>query len=150
MAATKLALSTIDLPPYAALGLTQSWEPIGGQGNVRRTINGDLVDLSDPAFYKFHSSVQCKHFQSPSFNDVHVGQLVTVNCVFELSYLIPTPEDEDPVGEGAMYPIVAGSIRDRDGFRFYRPAIPMMVIGFAIDRDEFGAQTGWSLELEEV
>lgn len=147
---TLLELSTIDLPPYSARGLTQTLTPIAAAGVSRRTINGTLVDLSDPAFRKYASTVTCSDFQSPAFDGVRIGQIVTVKCVVELSYKIEDPDEDDPPGTDAARTPVTGSVRDSGGYRFYRPQLSMMVMSFDIDRDEWGAQTGWSITFEEV
>jgi len=38
------------VPPYSARGLTQTLTPIAAAANMRRTINGELLDLSAGQF----------------------------------------------------------------------------------------------------
>lgn len=146
-AVTKLDLSTIDMPPYAALGLTQTITPIQQSGFMRRTVDGDLIDLSDEAFDKYASNVSCNHFQHPSLNGLRRGQTVVVDCIVEFSYV---PEPGDTTGTAATRTIVPGSVRIKDGFLFYRPRLTMKVTNISVNRDEFGAQSQWSLDLEEI
>lgn len=141
MLPTDLALSTIDLPPYAARGATEDITLIEQAGPLRRTINAILVDVSDTAFDKYRINVDCEDMQTPSFDGVRRGQVVIVNCISEFSYKLPG---------SANRPIAPGSYRERDGFAFYKPQLTCMVIDFETSRDEYGAVSGWSLELEEV
>jgi hypothetical protein len=67
---------------------------------------------------------------------------VTVGCISELSYLTAG-------GSPARTP-VTGSSRTEGAYTFYRPSLTMRVVTFSQDTDEYGAETSWSLELEEV
>lgn len=138
---TLLELTGIGVPPYSARGLTQTLEPIAAAGSQRRTVNGTLINLSRPEFRKFKSTISCNDQQAPALDGIWQGQVVTVKCVAELSY---------PTGGSASRPVVSGSSRTENGFVFYRPQLTMQVIGYSTSRDEYGAITNWSLELEEV
>lgn len=151
---TRLVLEGVDLPPYAARGLTQTFQLIDAAFDVQRTINARLVNLSDANFMKLLTTISCEDFQGPAFDPVAPGTLVTVSCAFELSYLTP-PEEQgeppaNPPGTAALHEIVTGSLRTRDGFTFYRPKFDGMVMDFHFDYDEFGAAVRWEMTVEEV
>lgn len=139
---TLLELTGIGIPPYSARGLSQTLEPIEAAGSQRRTVNGLLVDLSRPEFRKFRSTISCADQDPPALNGIWAGTVVTVKCVVELAY--PT------IGGSAARPVVSGSSRTSGSFTFYRPQLTMQVVGFNIEKDEYGAVTSWTLELEEV
>lgn len=138
---TELSLSGNGVPPYSARGLTQTLEPISAASNLRRTINGTLLDVSGSQFQKYHSTISCNDHQTPALDGVWPGVLLTVNCIAELSY---------PVGGTPTRNVVPGSDYTDGDFIFYRPQLSMRVIQHNISRDEYGAITNWSLDLEEA
>jgi hypothetical protein len=110
---------------------------------MRRVINGTMRDNSQPQFRKFKSTIQCNDQEVPSLEGIWPGMQVEVECVAELSFPTDsrTPERTP----------VTGSERVTDyGFTFYRPVLTMMVMSYNTSTDEYGAQVGWQLELEEV
>jgi len=138
---TLLFLAGVGVPPYSARGLTQTLEPIDAAQNIQRSINGEPMDLSSEQFRKYKSTISCSDQQPPAVDGVWPGHYVTVDCVFELCY----PEYGVP-----QRTAVEGSQREESGFIFYRPRLYMIVMGFNATKDEYGATTGWSMELEEV
>ena len=42
------------------------------------------------------------------------------------------------------------SLREENGFVFYRPRLLMSVIDYQVENDEWNASFNWSLDLEEV
>ena len=58
MADTVLDLGGL-LTAYSARTISQSLAPIAASVSLARTINGALVDLSDPAFRKLRSTITC-------------------------------------------------------------------------------------------
>ena len=141
MSDTLLVLSGIGIPTYSARGLTQTLQPIEAAGSQRRTVNGTLVDLSLSQFRKYRSTIRCSDMEAPALDGIWPGHVVTVDCVVELSHPNSAFEDRTPV---------AGSVRIEGSFTFYRPRLVMQVIGHSIEKNEWGAVTGWTLELEEV
>lgn len=139
---TLLVLSGMGVPPYSARGLTQTLEPIDAAADVRRTINGAAVDLSESQFRKYRSTISCTDQQAPALEGIWPGQQLTVDCVFELSY--------ETVTASPSRTEVPGSSYEESGFTFYRPRLTMMVTALSETKDEYGATTAWSLELEEV
>ena len=137
-----LTLSGIGVPPYSARGASQTLEPIQASQQLRRTVNGELIDISRPEFRKYRSRISCADQQPPAVDGVWPGQVVTVGCISELSYLTSG-------GTPSRMP-VTGSSRTEGAYTFYRPSLTMRVFSFSQDTDEYGAETSWSLELEEV
>jgi hypothetical protein len=135
------------MPPYAVRGATQSLEPIEAAQNLRRTVNGGLVDLSASQFKKYRSEISCEDVDSPAFDAVEVGDTLTIDCISELAYKTPTGS---PPSYTASRTAVSGSVRTANGFTFYRPQLTMKVISKSQETDEYGAAVNWSLELEEV
>lgn len=138
---TNLVLLGIGVPPYSARGLSQTLEPIPEAGQVRRTVNGDLVDCSVSQFRKYRSTITCGDQQAPAIDGIWPGVQVTVHCVAELAY---------PVSGAAQRPIVSGSDREETGFICYRPILEMMVTNLSEQRDEYGHITSWQMTLEEI
>lgn len=137
-----LSLSGFGVPPYSARGASQTLEPIGQAQQLRRTVNGSLVDISRSEFQKYRSTIMCSDQQPPAVDGVWPGQIVTVGCLPELCYLTSS-------GAGGRT-AVNGSERVEGDFTFYRPSLSMRVVNFTQDTDEYGAVVSWTLELEEI
>jgi len=149
--------------------IKESLQPID-TGDLRRTVNGVLVSLADPAFKKYKLSVSCDDMLPPAFGSIWRGQQLTVSPVSEIADVVAVGGtsrtlERDPV---------AGSIRcvDIDGGThaftvagrvvtlssaatkptriFYRPTLTMMVSQHSVDHDEAAASVSWSLDLEEI
>lgn len=138
---TLLILTGIGVPLYSARGLTQTLEPIAAAANLRRTVNGDLRDISFEPFRKYHSKISCTDQRAPAIDGIWPGMTVTVHCVQELCY---------PVGGTPGRPMVSGSDRTESGFVFYRPVLEMLVVAMTDQTDEYAADVQWSMDLEEV
>jgi hypothetical protein len=139
---TLLEISGIDLPHYATRGVTQTLEPIDQAKQTKRTVNGVLKDVSAAQFQKYKSSITCTDQQDPGLNGIWPGQIVTVDCIAELSYKTS--------GGSADRAVVGGSSRTDGDWTFYRPQLSMRVTSYSTQTDEYGASVGWQLDLEEV
>ena len=139
---TLLVLSGVGVPSYSARGLTQSLEPIDAAAQLRRSINGALLDLTYAPFRKYKSTISCADLNPPSVDGIWPGHVVEVECVAELSY----PESGGMPARTA----VSGSERTQNGYVFYRPILDMMVVGFSAETDEYGAIVSWQMQLEEI
>lgn len=139
---TRLELSGIGVPPYATRGATQSLTPIQQATSMLRTVNGDLDDLGLPQFHKFTSVISCNDQLAPACDGVWPGREITVNCVQELCY--------KTAGGSPSRPVVPGSSRVEGDFTYYCPQLVMRVQSFNLSTDEWGAQVGWNMTLEEV
>jgi hypothetical protein len=136
---TVLTLTGIGVPPYSARGLTQTLEPIEQAASLQRTINGVLHDLSLSAFRKYKSTITGSDQRPPACDGVWPGKLVEVDCIAELAYSEGGTPERDAVGGSSV----------EDGFVYYRPHLTMMVTGFQLSKDEWGAIIGWTMDLEE-
>ena len=139
---TELVISGIDIAPYSARGLTQTLEPIRQSQQLRRTVNGVLIDLADPLFKKYRTKISGKDMQPPAFNDRWPGLLVQISCAAELGYLT--------IGGTPGRTVVPGSSRVDGLFTFYRPQLVMRIVSFDMAQAEWNAETAWALEAEEV
>lgn len=141
VALTLLELSGIGVPPYATRGATQSLTPIQQAASMQRTVNGDLDDLGLDQFRKFSSVISCNDQLAPACDGVWPGQEITVNCVQELCYKTS--------GGAPSRTVVSGSSRVEGAFTYYRPQLVMRVMTFSLSTDEWNAQVGWTMTLEE-
>lgn len=135
-----LTLSEFGVPLYASRGLSQSLEIIEAATQLRRSVNGDLMDFGYPQFRKYRSSITCSDMRPPS--NIWPGQLVTVECVARLAY---RTSDGAPVR-----PIVSGSSIVEGETTFYRPVLTMRVVSLSHTAAEWEANVTWTLELEEA
>lgn len=140
---TLLTISGLGGFQYQARGLSQTLSPIGQLKQQLRTINGRLIDVSNPAFRKYASKITCTDVDAPPLDNLWNGMIVTVQCAASLAYQTGNP--------GSPYKtIVAGSEYTNGHFTFYRPEMEMMVMDFHQTFDEWKADNGWELDLEEV
>lgn len=140
-ATTALVISEFGVPLYSARGLSQTLEPIAAAASMRRTVNGELHDLSAPQFRKYQSTISCADQNAPAFDGLYPGQEVVVDCIARLSY---------KAGGSPSRPVVEDSEFSESGFTYYRPRLTMRVVNFSEQEDEYGAQVSWSLQLEEI
>jgi len=145
---TILRLTGADLPPYAARGLKETLSHL--DGDMQRTINGTLVNLTATQMRKYKVSIEGSDQMPPSLENVWPGAVLVVDCISELCQVGDTegslPETDADFGRD----FVPGSVRAEAGFTFYRPRLTCMLISFSVDKDEYAAKVGWQLELEEV
>ena len=141
MADTDLVLTGIGIPDFSARGLVEDLRPTGA-GENRRTVNGQLEDVTDPVFRKFALTVTGSDQEAPAFNAVWKGLQVTVDALTRLAYATSGGSPERTVVPGSS--VVNGA------FTSYRPRLVMRVEDWTLDTDEWGAVIGWSLELEEI
>lgn len=146
----------IGVPPYSARGIDEVFEPIQGAGQMFRDINGTLHNLGATQFRKFQLVVTCTDMDSPPLDGIWPGDVLTIHCQTEMAY----PDDtsispartpvsgSERIGEKAE--IDGGG---PDGFRYYRPALTMMVMSYQIGTaDGWNDSVGvnWQLQLQEV
>lgn len=139
---TLLVISGHGVSPFSARGLSQTLEPIQGAANLRRTINGALVNLSEFQFQKYHSSISCTDQNVPALDGVWPGVQLTIDCVAELSY--------KTAGGSPQRTVVPDSSRTEGAFTIYRPRLVVRVLNYSETQDEYGASVAWSLEVEEI
>lgn len=132
--ATLLGLSKVgggfELPEDAAVGIVMTMEPANGVADIRKDVNGNLVNLKDglTEFRKYKFSLSCEFMDSPGFADdstasepLWPGDKVTLMCIPHLG-----AAEQQTFTAMVMQP------------------------GWQVTRDEWGAATSWSLEVEQV
>lgn len=140
---TLLTISGLGGFQYQARGLSQTLVPIPQLKQQLRTINGNLRDVSNPAFRKYASKITCTDVDAPPLDNLWPGMTVIVQCAASLSFLTGN--------SGSPYkPVVEGSEYTYGHFTFYRPVLEMMVMDHNHTFDEWKADNGWELDLEEV
>ena len=102
---TLLKISGVGMSPYAARGLTQTLNPIEQAKDLRRTINGELIDFSVEQFRKYASVISGSDQMPPGVAGIWPGRDVQVECIAELYYVT--------AGGSAERPLVAGSSAPR-------------------------------------
>jgi hypothetical protein len=130
------------LPFYSARGLTQTMTPIGASKSQRRTINGQLVNLSLSQFRKYASRISARERRPPAIDKVFPGAELVIDCVYLLSYAT--------IGGSPSRTVVSGSLFVENSWTFYRPQITFLVAGLSVGFDEWEADNDWSIDLEEV
>jgi hypothetical protein len=165
---TGLALSGADLPPWSANGVSESLAPEEA-GSIRRTVWGTATSTAIPEYRKYRVSISCEDVYPPSFDAVYRGQQVVVDCVSVLVKTAAAGATSVSLGRTPVSGSVAA--HDEDGNEIsvsvvgstvsfassskkisvsYRPQLTCLVDSWSEDRNDFGATTGWSLELVEV
>ena len=139
---TDLVITTMGVSPYSARGLKQTLTPIKQASQVKRTVNGNLKDISFEGFHKYESEISGTDMEPPAIDNIWPGLQVTIDCIYELSYLT--------VGGSPGRTVVSGSSRTSGDFTIYRPQLIMRIVNFNCDRDEYGAAVSWSMSLEEI
>jgi hypothetical protein len=117
------------LGEFAATGISMQMAPIEAAADLRRDVNANLVNVKDgvTAFRKYQFQISCEDMEAPGFSAASEGRTalwpgdeVTLICIPEL---------------GAT---------EQQTF-----AALVMSPGWQVTRDEWGAITSWSLELEQ-
>jgi hypothetical protein len=103
-----------------ARDLEQKLTPIKQSSQLRRSWNGDLLDLSNPLFRKYATTVTCTDINSWPLDNLWPGMPITVYCAIRLGYLAGNP------GSPART-VMDGSMYTQGHFVFYRPVLSMLV-----------------------
>ena len=168
---SELILDRVGFPPFSARHCQQTLVPLM-TGDLRRTVNGQLIYTGREEHHKFQSTIQCQDKSCPSLEGIWRGSLMKVGCIQRLSQEIKAPQNitlnRDPVENSVI--VMDGhqqqkEIRSVTGravvlmdeqeeadrlYVFYRPYLHMRVAGYKLTTDEWGFSGGWQLDLEEV
>jgi hypothetical protein len=136
-----LVISGDGMPPYAVRNISQTLEPIDAAKSLRRTVNGRQVNVAAEQFRLYKSTISCTDQQPPAFDNVWPGDVLTVDCVKELSY--------KTAGGSPQRTVVSGSSRTEGDFTFYRPQLTMVVQSKSESTEEYSADNPWTIDLEE-
>jgi len=167
---TNLVLGNLIIPLGAGREITQTLQPISN-GDIRRTVNGDLIDLTRIENRKFESSISTTDQASPTLAGIWKGTQLIVECISPLYELVDpilathtiirNPVISSIQGYDAantkVVLISATGIGNRDllfvspvSFIMFRPILTMLVLGIQFNRDEYAAEEGWTIDMEEV
>jgi hypothetical protein len=119
---TLLSIDAIDFSQWAVRGITMTLEPIGQAAALARDCRGFLADVSLAQFRQYKVSISCTDHEAPQLTGIWPGQDVTIVCVPGLG----VPDDM-----AAQLTILA------------------KVTSWSTSRDEWPAETAWSLEAEQ-
>ncbi len=120
---TLLAITGITIPDYAIRGLTLDLQLVAADGGLRRSINGELLDLTADQFRKYTATLSCEDQDVPTLTDIWQGQIVTITCI----------------------PGV-GPANNTDGTL----TLSMMVDTWNTSRAEWDSLTNWSINFIEI
>lgn len=159
-------------PAGSARGIQTSISQLSS-GELRRTVNGSLIDLTRAALRKYSVSLSADGQAFPDLRGMWRGQKVTVAPPVWWTAYVPegtqTVQLERPAAEGTytVRDAVTGESmyfgRASDGMSFsspypvtpesvleYQPVFTCRVVSISLSGDEWEASATWSLELEEV
>jgi len=165
---TILKLGDNFIPVGAGRGISQTLDPISN-GDIRRTINGSLIDLTRALNRKFESQVNCTDMGTPTLAGIWKGSIIQVDCIQPLRELVNPASTthtiiRDPVAgsvigidEATDAEVTPTIVAGRD-ITFsaavkaieFLPSLEMMVRSHSLNTDEYAAEEGWSIDLEEV
>jgi hypothetical protein len=128
---------------YQARGLTQTIGVSKLTQQQKRTIDGTMVDVSNPAMRKFTSKITCTDVDAPPLDGLWPGMEITIECAAEFVYKTGNPASP------CRMP-VSGSSYTQNGYTFYRPVLICMVMDLSHQLDEWKHDNGWTLDVEEV
>lgn len=159
-------------PPGSARGVQASVEQVYG-GDLRRTVNGALVDLTRAQLRKYRVSLSASGQALPDLRGLWRGQLVTVSppviwtayaSAGSASLTLERParatgwrllnaETGEPVaggllsldGKTLLLPPSAPAVQLE-----YQPVLSCRVAAVSASGDEWDASAAWSIELEEA
>jgi hypothetical protein len=130
---------------YQARQITQTLEVIAAAQEQERDVNGVLVDLSNPAFRKYQSTVTCPgDVRAPPFDNLWPGMIVSMASATLLAYPVGNP--------GSPYQEeYHANTRTLNGMVYYQPYFPqMMVRKVSWSYVEWKAELPWSASFEQV
>ena len=159
-------------PPGSARGIQASVEQVYG-GDLRRTVNGALVDLTRPQLRKYRVSISTTGQALPDLRGLWRGQLVTMAPpVIWTAYAAagaasialerPARAAKWRLLNAATGLPVAGATLSQNGLTLtlpsaapavqleYQPVLSCRVSAVSASGDEWDASATWSLDLEEA
>lgn len=158
------------IPPWSARGCTQTLTLLTHH-DVRRTVNGDLVDISSPFHRKYISTISCRDKTPLAFDGVWIGTALWVNCIQCLTTPFAAGVQQvalarKPVKSSLTIETIGGekirphSLKEKtvffekplenQGFITYQPQLLMRLTDSHLETDEWGMVVGWKMQLEEV
>lgn len=136
---TDLVISGVGLPDYALRGVKQTVTLIDQASRLERTVNGKLVEVGDPAFRKYKTTITGSDQEAPALGDVWPGRLVTVTSV------VSWASSGTGATGGATGPTGGGTPTGATAVGFTG-----LVKSFDVSVDEWSATVDWTLEIEQL
>ena len=141
---TVLRISGLGTMLYQARGLTQTLQTIAAAKQLERSVNGVLVDVSNPIFRKYASKISCTDVNAPPLDNVWPGMEVAVDCAAALCFVTGTPgSPARPLATGSNSWVIGA-------FTFYLPHLIMRVVDLNEHFEEWKHDVVWELDLEEI
>ncbi len=162
-----LRLNVGGFPPFSARGCTQTLALITN-GELRRTVNGELLYTGTALHEKYKSVITCADKAPLAFDSLWSGAQVRVGCIQTLWQKFAGNTvvlSRDPVPgsvialEGAkktheVQAVEGRCIKLKDsikaGYVRYCPELDMRIVDISYETDEWGMKVKWRLVLEEV
>lgn len=164
---TNLKLGNLIIPTGAGRGISQSIT-LFDNGDLRRTVNGSLVDLTRDESRKFVSEISAIDQKTPTFAGIWKGMEISVECISTIRQLVNPPSTTVELIRDAVELSIFG--RDVDGAKVtptlvdgrditfavnvylveFFPVLDMVVSDISIDTDEYESTQSWRLSLEEL
>lgn len=150
-----LTITGVTFPPFSCRDITQILCPVS-QGEMRRTVNGELCFVGSRQHFKYTSTVMGHDDALPGFQQAWIGAQVRVGCISTLTEEIRAFDEAGaPLLSRAVVP---GSLKiDRAGdgeaqscTARYRPMLDMRITGFQFCDGEWEKGARWRLDLEEI
>jgi hypothetical protein len=147
---TLLVIEGVGVSPYAARGLTQTYGHIDQAADLRRTVNGSLVNFGSDTFRKITSKITGSDLVAPPL--VWPGQQITVSCVQPISYYNVSGATGPAEMLSQVFTAATGSEWTLGDTTFYLPVIDFIVANPAFEYgfDEWAATSTWTLNLEQA
>jgi hypothetical protein len=126
----ELVAGGFTLSEFSARGISMTMAPIDSSAQILRDVNGNLVNLTEgmSQFQKYKFGMSCSDMESPGFAEVSSARdAIWPGAKFYLTCL-PSLGAEEAITVTAM----------------------VMTPGWQVTRDEWGAVTSWSMDLEQV
>lgn len=167
MSETVLKIDNISFPIGSARGITQTITPVDN-GELRRTVNGELVDITRAENRKYESTINCADMGIPTLGDIWRGKVISVECISNIRQSVSPasataalhrPHVSDSVfgytqeGEKVTPQSVSLGVAtfQKNIVRVdFRPKLSMMVMDWSSSDDEYEASSSWTLSLSEV
>ncbi len=173
---TELVINRGGFPPFSARGCQQTLQPIAS-GELRRTVNGELVYTGRKGHRKYASTITCTDLSSPAIEGIWRGETLTLHCIQRLWQEIFIEEDVQQITVQLERPAVENSItaltsnqteltlrevfsskldithhfrKGEKVYISYRPQLQMRVISFELETNEWQQSCGGRLILEEI
>jgi len=164
---TNLKLGDLVIPVGAGRGITQTINLVDN-GDLRRTVNGELLDLTRDENRKYESQISANDQKTPSLAGIWKGMQLTVECVAIIRQLVNPANTTATLIRDYVTGTVVG--RDINGAKVtptsviglvatfptnivmveWRPKLVMLVSDVQISDDEYEATQSWDISLEEV